>query len=342
MSGNYARTPEQLRCKANLYWPVELTAKEADSSVIPHLIDTQDKFISLLDISDAGPEAWRYTLGSSSEMKPNLFLKHLMVLADVGGEPLKRIRPELEAIFPEGIMKYSWRGEVYEYKFKAIIGCSKLDNAALHVDGKGLLDDVPLDDKMEDVIMLILHGGASLGGTIPDIIKEKCIIGVLIGDKPELEKFVKERYIWVSRITGGATANTMGQLAQDYVKETLQTALPEWSFTRGGTIPGISQNDGVTDIGFDVLAKSPNNHYVAIEVSFQFTTNSTIERKAGQAKTRAEMLHENGHYIAYVIDGAGNFERVAALSVICSFSDCTVALTADELTVLVKFLQEVG
>lgn len=336
--GNYSRNPEELKSKANLYWPAELTAREASLSIIPRLLDTQDKFISLLDISDAGPEAWSDALKSSSDMTPNLFLKHLLVLADVGGEPLKRLRLELATIFPESIMRYSWRGQLYDYKFKNIINCSRLDNVSLYVDGKGLVKDVPLDDKIQDVIMLILHGGAAIGETIPDIIREKCILGVLIGDKAELERFVKQRYIWVSRITGGAKSNTLGQLAQDYVKETLEIALPDWKFTRGGRIPGISQNDGTTDIGFDVLAKSPNEKYVAIEVTFQFTTNSVIERKSGQAKARFDMLHKNGHKIAYVIDGAGNFERIAALTTICSYSDCTVALTPGELNVLVDFL----
>jgi hypothetical protein len=177
---------------------------------------------------------------------------------------------------------------------------------------------------------------------MPDLITEKCNVGVLIGNKQELEKFVKQRYIWVSRIICGATSNTMGQLAQDYVKELLQQALPEWDITRSGKIPGVSQNDGKTDIGFDVLAKSPTGKYVAIEVSFQFTTNSVIERKAGQAQARAQMVRGEGYHIAYVIDGAGNFERNAALSTICAYSDCTVALTPSEIAVLAKFLEEVG
>ena len=41
-----------------------------------------------------------------------------------------------------------------------------------------------------------------------------CEIGTLLGKTAILEKYVKERYINVSRITGGATANSLGQLAQ--------------------------------------------------------------------------------------------------------------------------------
>ncbi len=63
-----------------------------------------------------------------------------------------------------------------------------------------------------------------------------------------------------------------------------------------------------------------------------------IERKAGQARSRQEQLHGRGHKIAYIIDGAGNFERRSALKTICAFSDCTVTLKDSELDKLSKFL----
>jgi hypothetical protein len=91
-----------------------------------------------------------------------------------------------------------------------------------------------------------------------------------------------------------------------------------------------------------IVAKSPSNQYVAIEVSFQVTTNSVIERKAGQARARAQLLREAGHRLAYVIDGAGNFDRDAALRTICRYSDCTVAFTPEEINVLVEFLRELA
>jgi hypothetical protein len=50
------------------------------------------------------------------------------------------------------------------------------------------------------------------------------------------------------------------------------------------------------------------------------------------------MGHE-GHYVAYVLDGAGNFSRSAALSVLCASSDCTVAYSDDELGTLVDFIR---
>ena len=59
------------------FWPSDLADKEKDSSIIPKLIETQDKFISLLNISDATPFSWKDTLTSSKSLSGNLFLKHL-------------------------------------------------------------------------------------------------------------------------------------------------------------------------------------------------------------------------------------------------------------------------
>ncbi|MBF0320042.1 MAG: hypothetical protein HQL01_09625 [Nitrospirae bacterium] len=87
------------------------------------------------------------------------------------------------------------------------------------------------------------------------------------------------------------------------------------------------------------MAKSPNGKNFGIEVSFQFTTNSVIERKSGQAQARYNMVHRAGHKICYVIDGAGNINiRQSAVRNICKYSDCTVAFSLAEVGVLADFM----
>jgi len=248
------------------------------------------------------------------------------------------LRLELPRTFRDGEMVFSWREASHTYNFKQITNGGKLDNSSLFVDGKSLAIPHDLDAAMEDVIMLLLFGAAATNAKLPEVIGDKCMIGSLIGRKPELQKFVRQRYILVSRITAGATSNSLGQIAQDYVCELLRKDLPEWKITRNGRIPGISQNAGNTDMNFDIVATSPSKKHFAIEVSYQVTTNSVIERKSGQAQARANLLHKAGHKLAYVMDGAGNFERIAALRTICDFSDCTVAFTPEEIKVLVEFL----
>jgi len=340
MKNEYIRNPAILKRKAVLYWPTELAQKEQLVSIIPRLIGTQDKFISLLHVADSGPESWKTILFETKNFPANVFLKHLMVLADVGGEPLQRIKAGFRTIFPTNKMSYIWKGKKYEYQFKNIQKVGNVTNAALYVDGKRFSSDHQLSPLMEDIAMLLLYGSTVQTDSIPEIIRDRCIIGNLIGEKQEIEKFVKQRYIWVSRITGGATSNTMGQIAQDYVRDILSANLPGWRIKRNGSIPGMSHNAGNTDISFDIVAMSPKKKWYAIEVSFQFTTNSVIERKAGQAEARAKLLHAAGHKIIYVIDGAGNFARVSALTTICKNSDCTVAFAPEEIDVLLTFLKK--
>jgi len=339
---NYTPTPAELRKNAALFWSAELTAKEASASILPILLQTQDKFISLLDVADASPTAWKDALTATSTLSANIFLKHLMVLADVGGELFKRLRPQWTALFPTGIMVYFWRETRHEYRFKRLLQATALDNKTLGVDGKSLATGRPLSELMEDAAIILLYGGAAIETDLPEVLKEKCIIGELLGRKAELERFVKQRYLLVSRITGGATSNALGQLAQDYVRDALKAELTDWTITRNGHIPKISHNAGKTDMSFDLVAQSPTGRIVAIEISFQVTTNSVIERKSGQAVSRAELLHKANHHIAYVLDGAGNFERVAALRTLCDNSDCTVTLTTQGMETLIHFLRSVG
>lgn len=332
------RTIDDLQTNAHLFWPPKLAEKEKELSIIPRLIESQEKFIGILYVADSTPIVWQEVLGVTTGMPGNLFLKHLMVLSDVSGEKLQRWLPILRNLYADSEMTYTWRGQEFRYTFKSLGARQQWNNPHLNVDGPGLSTPQQLDDAMHDIAMLILHGGASVDAGMLDDVLERCTIGSLLGQKDELDRFVRQRYIWVSRITGGATANTMGQLAQAYVKERLQNLLSTWNFS-STTIPGVSENAGRTDISFDIIAESPTGTCCAIEVSFQVTTNSTIERKAGQARARQRLLHRHGHRIAYVIDGAGNFQRRSALSTICAHSDCTVTFTDKEISKLAKYLK---
>ena len=331
------------RCIADLesnaakFWPTALVEKEQTTSIIPKLIETQEKFIAVLYTADSSPTVWKEALAITTNLPSNLFVKHLMVLSDVSGESLRGYHKELLTFFPKGIMTFRWKDAEHTYQFRSIAG-KQWSNDTLYVNGAGLVATIPLTDAMEDVVMLLLHGGSAIDPGLPDDLTEKCCIGAMIGDREELDTFVRQRYIHVSRITGGASANTMGQLCQQYVRERLQARLPKWDLSKP-TIPGISQTGGRTDMSFDLVAESPAKRFCAIEVSFQVTTNSTIERKAGQAAARQATLHAAGHKIAYVIDGAGNFHRRSALATICAHSDCTVSFTDKEIDILVSFLK---
>ena len=170
----------------------------------------------------------------------------------------------------------------------------------------------------------------------------KCEIGSYLGKPEQLAQYIKQRYIWVSSITRGARANTLGQIAQEYVVNYIENnlELDGAQIERNGHLPGVTHTGANASslTTFDVVVSQSDKH-VAIEVSFQVTTNSTIERKAGQAKSRFEQAEMADHKIAYVIDGAGNFQRENAIRTLCSFSHCTVAFRESELDVLCEFLR---
>jgi hypothetical protein len=186
------------------------------------------------------------------------------------------------------------------------------------------------------MIMLLMFGSTSTVSNEAGL--SACEIGNLLGQTDALEKFAKERYINVSRITGGATANSLGQLAQkEAVKYLKNTLGKDFSVTSNGFI----DLEGYEKKGmpFDVVVEK-NGKKIGVEISFQVTTNSTIERKSGQAANRMKLMHANGYKIAYILDGAGNFQRTSAISTICSNSDCTVAYSKDEFAVLSKWIRE--
>jgi hypothetical protein len=171
----------------------------------------------------------------------------------------------------------------------------------------------------------------------------KCEIGDYLGKPTELTEFIRQRYIWVSRITGGAQSNNLGQIAQKFVAEYIKDNLgvEGVSVHPSGRLPQVTHTDSTTGrmTSFDIVV-TDNTKYVAVEVGFQVTTNSVIERKSGQARARYEQVERAGHRIAYVIDGSGNFQRETALRTICAHSHCTVAFSRSELDILCNFLRE--
>ena len=339
---NYKRTFEELEEVASKFWPVELSELEAKLSVIPLLLQTQDQFISIISVKT--PDLDRlFNILEASSLPANLFIKHLAILADFGGEPLQRVSREFEMLFPQGKLNYYWHGKRRSYTFRALPRL-KFGNQSLHIDGRQLIEKHSLDDLKRDAIALLLFGGA-YSGDDQEVASAlaKCEIGDYFGKPDELADFVKQRYIWVSRITRGAKANNLGQLAQKFVAEYVEDnlGLDDIVVKPGGRLPGVTHTDSLTgrETSFDLVVTN-GVKYVAVEVSFQVTTNSTIERKAGQAKSRYEQIEKAGHRIAYVIDGAGNFQRETAMRTMLSHSHCSVAFSHDELGVLCDFLRD--
>lgn len=334
---NYKRNIIELEEQAIKWWPQELMERFSDTSVIPKLISTQKQFISILSLAST-PESV-FSLIAASNLPANLFLKHLCILADYGGEPLQRLGGSFDKIFPERYMTYQWGGDkegTYHFQCLPVRG---LGNKKLMIDGAGLSKNHPLSTLYKDLIMLLLYGSTSQSAEQAGL--DKCEIGLLLGDAKALEEYVDQRYIFVSRITGGATANTLGQLAQQNAAELLKAFLPDDLIVVSNGTVILDRHPKQSGMPFDLVVSHPNIEMkIGIEVSFQVTTNSTIERKSGQSVDRRVLMHDEGHKIAYIIDGAGNFQRSSAVSTICSNSDCTVAYSSDEIKLLAGWIKK--
>ena len=338
MPTHYNRTRTELESKACKWWPENLVAIEAESSIIPTLIRTQDQFISILTLSDSSNPQSVFNVISASNFAANLFLKHLMVLTDFGSEPLQRVNRDFLNYFPNKKLIYSVNGKVIEYRFTALPSRAALTNKKMGTDIYGIRMAEGMTAFYKDLIVLLLFGSNATEDHIATIFT-KCMVGNMMGNADELKEFIKQRYILVSRIIGGAQANGLGNAAQVYAESYLKKKLGRgYEVKSNGHVPGVTQNDR-TETTFD-LSIGHGDRYVAVEISFQVTTNSTIERKAGQAQARYAAIEESGNYIAYIIDGAGNFQRASALTTICQYSHCTVAYTDDEFDVLIKFIRE--
>lgn len=336
----YQRTVQELQNVASMFWPAELATREAKLSIIPTLVQTQDKFLSILQVEIPAIDNL-FNIVEQSTMSANLFVKHLMVLADIGGEFLQRINSEFEMLYPDGMMTYIWKNMKHTYQFKELPLSVHLTNKRLSVSGKTLFDNQRMNDLYRDVIALLVLGAASVD-EYPAQVLSKCEISDYLGDKNKLASYVRERYIWVSRITGGAKSNNLGQLVQKFVQEYLEDELADTDIdiVSNGHLPGVTHTsaDDDRETTFDIVA-TYNEKYIGIEVSFQVTTNSVIERKAGQAQARYGQIHAQGYRIAYVLDGAGNFQRKNALKTLCNYSDCTVAFSQSELDLLCDYIR---
>ncbi|MEZ4524787.1 MAG: hypothetical protein R2941_02555 [Desulfobacterales bacterium] len=265
-----------------------------------------------------------------------------MIIADFGGELLQRVNDNFSVLFPSGELEYALNGVPQRYRFQKLPIKGRLTNDRLNASGKKLAASHPLDDLSKDVTALLMFGSESQNPYTAEVLS-KCEIGGYVGDPAALETFVRQRYIWVSRITAGSQTNNPGQLAQKYVHHYLEDHLdiPDTCIQAGGHMPGISYTDQNANrpTSFDLVV-SKQEKYAAVEVSFQVTTNSVIERKAGQAQARYQQIQKAGYKMAYVLDGAGNFQCENAVSTICAHSHCTVAFSRPELKILCDFLRE--
>lgn len=332
------RTIDDLQEHAVMWWPQHIVTATTNQVDLGRLLTTQADFLSLLTLAKGKPFKI-FDLIEVAEFPANLFLKHLVILTDFGGEPIKRLGRSFTNIFPQDNGRYffdfEWLDKRHRYHFQKM-PIRGLSNVKLAIDGVGQKKNTRLNALSKDMIAILLFAGNSPMASSAGL--SACNIGQLLGNEEKLFQQVKQKYLQVSRITAGAIANKLGQFAQKHVVAFLENRLDSsYSITNNGRVS--LAGDKSKGLPFDIVIEKEGVK-LGVEISFQVTTNSTIERKSRQAERRQEPMHEKGYYIAYIIDGAGNFDRRQAINRIIENSDYVSAYSGDEFERLASWIEE--
>jgi len=334
----YTRTVSQLRDRAVKWWPPHIRDAVLSSDPAEPLLETFDEFNRFLDSAPTDPLRFReYVFGH--DLKVNVILKHLMVLLDQGGERIQRYVTDKDSIFEKRRDQWGLPVDIDAQRvfldLTSLLSRKRVDNGVLGVDGPGMRKTPRNPELSTDLVVLLAFGFLASNGESAS--KLSGCDGLLFLNARDFRQAEQsKRYIRVSRIVGGAAANTRGQILQSEVEQRLRYLLEDANVavTRNHTLIEDTQN-----ITSDVFVEWEGGG-VSIEVAFQETTNSTIERKGNEAKSRAQRLAEHGIHTAYVVDGEGCFQRRSAVEKICDNSSCTVAFSDAEFQVLAQFIKE--
>lgn len=193
---NYQRTIDELRQFASLFWPEDISSDEAELSVLPLLVQTQDAFLAMLGVPVEGLDKF-FELINTADMSANLFVKHLAILADVGGEMFKRISSEFATLFPSRSLAYTWYAATSAseaaYSFRALPN-RRLSNESLSLTGRRLVLKEKLTDLHKDAIAILLFGSSD-NNPVTATTLANCQIGDYLGGRNDLKEFVRQRYI---------------------------------------------------------------------------------------------------------------------------------------------------
>lgn len=319
------------------WWPSDLVSKVSKTSPSLILKSTQTDFLDALVGLTPKPNEIRKSL-TAIDLPFNVFLKHLLVLADFGGERVKRLHADRKMIFKLSNNSYGlvarFDENVYEFRLEAFLAANSIGNSRLGIDGPRLAENISANDLSLDLALIILLGYFSIGADAPESLSG-CDLIRFANAPDQLRDFVSQRYLDVSRISQGATSNSLGQALQKQVMTKLKNLL--------GSSYSILSNDLQIVAGRRLtsdLMIVKNGKKVAIEIAFQQTTNSVIERKATEAPQRRQDLNSVNVASCFVIDGIGNFERRSALEKIAADCDLVVNFSDKHLERLASFCRE--
>ena len=317
---------ETLKNHGYWFWTPELMVENSDTS-IQELIDTHEIFLKKLESSTPN-KITSSLLNTSAPLTLTITLIQLMRATDGSAELLDRLKDYI--IFKKlNHITIVYENHEIKYEFKSI---GKTFTSNLNTENI-LKSDLQL---AEDIITILLFGSDIIEFKKFITLKKLCL-GKIIGNKSALSNYFNSLYLKVSRQSSGKSSAQSGRLPQEIVMQSLDKYLTHRNDilkVSNRRIQGIGSdpNGREFDLVYEIKKKKSDSIFIAIEIAFQETTNSVIERKSRDSVNLFPIFVKKHYHLCYVVDGAGYFSRKKALKDIIKYSHlCVTFKQLDEL-----------
>jgi hypothetical protein len=254
----------------------------------------------------------------SLDIKMSLLLKHVMIFLDTSAETLDRAAMYINE---KGITGLTLNHKFIEFKKLGPSFYKNLNNEAIFKANNKLVSDL---------LNILAYASQSDEFSRFETFK-KCNLALIVGNKESLQEHLRYLLLRSNTQIKQLRAVDFGHQLEIYIREFLDPIIKKLGLNYS---PGNRYNGQQ----FDKVLEKAGKH-VIIEIAFQETTNSTLERKGKQAKNGLfNQVDNNGDKLVYVVDGAGYFKRYKALSDIIEYSHLTCNVSHDGLKKLEAFL----
>jgi len=162
---------------------------------------------------------------------------------------------------------------------------------------------------------------------------QNCKLALLAGNHDLLEQHLLSLIVRSNSQIKQKRAVDFGNQLEKYIKKSINPTLTELQIN-------YAHDSRYNGQQFDIVLQKNDKHAI-IEIAFQETTNSVLERKGKQAKNGLfEQIDKNGDRLIFVVDGAGYFKRTRALNDLITYSHLTCNVSQSGLNQLIQFLKE--
>lgn len=256
------------------------------------------------------------SLGISQE----LLLKHLMLLLDTSAETLDRASMFISHKSITGLTLYDKK-----VNFK-VLGPSFTRQLSNKVISKA-------DSELTYDLILLMTYSAESEEFKNYFTFNSCILSSLAGDEVMLNEHIKYLSLRNNSQIKQLKAVHFGHEMEIFIRKNLADTLSRLGVS-------YAHDNRYNGQQFDTVLQK-NDKFAIIEIAFQETTNSTLERKGKQAKNGLyKMIDNNNDRLIFVVDGAGYFRRKKALEDMIEYSHFVCPVSEIGLNQLISFLEE--